>query len=123
MAHPPLIRFAVRLGQTHTHTHTQSEQITDIDNTKVVLKKRSGILSFVRVFALFVDRMESLMCGTEAPISRAAVTTGYTKVVWTIFDTLAEVAQLVQNDSKTTADDKAQLNIHIRMVGRRWLGR
>ncbi len=97
----------------------QGEQVADIDSTKVTLKKRSGILSFVRVFPLFVDRMEALTCATTAaPTSRAAVTKGYTQVVRSIFETLAEVAQLVQNDSKTAADDKDQLNIHILMVGR-----
>ncbi|KAJ3100932.1 Exocyst complex component 1 [Phlyctochytrium planicorne] len=94
------------------------EQIRTIEETKVVLKKRSGILPFIRTFPRFVDRLESFISESEG-FTRATVTKAYERLVKVIFDTVDAVAKEAlsdQKDSKGGFDDKEQLNIHILTV-------
>ncbi|KAJ3042939.1 Exocyst complex component 1 [Rhizophlyctis rosea] len=91
------------------------EQIKAIDETKVTSKKRSGILSFVRTFPRFVDRIERYLPMQEGP-TRAMADKAYAQIVAKMFETLEEVGQQVAADrteSKSSTDDKEFLNIHI----------
>ena len=80
-------------------------------------KKRTGILTFARVFPLFVERIEDSIRSFEAPLTEKAISDGYAQIFQCIMETLEAVALEAQNEAKATTDDKDQLNIHILMVG------
>ncbi|KAI9092400.1 exocyst complex component Sec3-domain-containing protein [Phlyctochytrium arcticum] len=88
------------------------DQVRGIDEVKVTFKKRSGILSFIRVFPHFVDRMERCLNGSSGAAS-TMVHAAYAKVVRAMLETLDAMAQQVASDPKAQADDKEHLNIHI----------
>ncbi|TPX63540.1 hypothetical protein SpCBS45565_g06534 [Spizellomyces sp. 'palustris'] len=88
------------------------DQTKSIDETKVTSKKRSGILSFIRTFPKFVDRVEKCLGGSTGP-ARRTVNQAYARIVKTMLETLDAMAQQVANDTKAAADDKEHLNIHI----------
>ncbi|KAJ3329805.1 hypothetical protein HDU76_007107 [Blyttiomyces sp. JEL0837] len=93
------------------------EQLKSIEETKVTLKKRSGILPFIKTFPLFVDRMEKCLEDSDGH-SRTAVSKCYSRLVKTIFDTLEAVAKEANTDPKDSKnqEDKESLNIYILTV-------
>ncbi|KAJ3191225.1 Exocyst complex component 1 [Irineochytrium annulatum] len=100
------------------HTNAdKDEQIKAVEETKVTLKKRSGILPFVRTFPRFLDRLEAFIEEPEG-FTRNTVSKAYERLVKIIFDALDAVAKDSSADLKDprNADDKEQLNIHILTV-------
>ncbi|KAJ3040279.1 hypothetical protein HK097_002606 [Rhizophlyctis rosea] len=91
------------------------EQMKAIDETKVTSKKRSGILSFIRTFPRFVDRIERYLPSYEGP-TRQMADKAYSQIVAKMFEALEEVGQQVaanNTETKGGSDDKEFLNIHI----------
>lgn len=112
------------------------EQIRIINETHSTLKKRSGILPFIRVFPLLVDRLESCLDNWDGPAS-FLLTRTYEKLSKAIFDTVEKIAKSEEPTSPTGAstaapntttasssttnqssqnDDKEMLNRHILMI-------
>ncbi|KAI8851591.1 exocyst complex component Sec3-domain-containing protein [Chytridium lagenaria] len=93
------------------------DQIKAIEETKVTLKKRSGILPFIRTFPRFVDRLEGFIFEPDG-FTRTTVSKAYERLVKVIFDTVDVVARDAYSDQKEKGalDDKEQLNIHILTV-------
>ncbi|KAI8916885.1 exocyst complex component Sec3-domain-containing protein [Entophlyctis helioformis] len=91
------------------------EQIKAIEETKVTLRKRSGILPFVKTFPKFVDRMEMMLSNWDG-LARRTVDKAYSRIIKSIFETLEAVAQQLGNDPKNASDEKDFLNIHILTV-------
>ncbi|KAJ3219492.1 Exocyst complex component 1 [Dinochytrium kinnereticum] len=109
---------AILMRLAHLLDKFIDEQIKAIEETKVTLKKRSGILPFIRTFPRFVDRLESFIAESEG-FCRSTVSKAYERLVKVIFDTVDVVARDVfsdQKDAKGALDDKEQLNIHILTV-------
>ncbi|KAK6096096.1 hypothetical protein MT418_003971 [Batrachochytrium dendrobatidis] len=88
------------------------EQIKAVEDTKVTLRKRGGILPFVKTFPRFVDRMETMLSNWDG-IARKTVDKAYSRIIKSIFETLDAVAQQAGNDSKANSEEKDSLNIHI----------
>ncbi|KAI8826808.1 exocyst complex component Sec3-domain-containing protein [Fimicolochytrium jonesii] len=88
------------------------EQIKAIDESKTTLKKRNGILSFVRTFPKFVQRVENILNGSTGNAQRT-INQAYARIIKMIFETLDTMAQQVTVDVKAAPDDKESLNIHI----------
>ncbi|KAI8811526.1 exocyst complex component Sec3-domain-containing protein [Cladochytrium replicatum] len=84
------------------------EQIKGIEDTKVGIKKRSGILPFVRTFPRFVDRTEKHLARSDGQ-ARQMVNKVYERAVSTILETVDAVAKEFEPDK--TGDD--HINIHI----------
>lgn len=105
------------------------DQVKAIDDQKVKLKKRKGVLSFIRVFPLFVKSIEAQLPGGLAnhlPIRRT-IDDHYTTINTHIFQSLKAIAK----DSgisgmgsqkphglqgATDAEDKEILNYHILLI-------
>lgn len=105
------------------------EQVKAIDDQKVKLKKRKGVLSFIRVFPLFVKSIEAQLPGGLAvhlPI-RKTIDDHYATINTHIFQSLKAIAK----DSgisgmgsqkphglqgATDAEDKEILNYHILLI-------
>ncbi|KAJ3340482.1 Exocyst complex component 1 [Gonapodya sp. JEL0774] len=100
-----------------------NEQVALIEETKVSLKRRTGVLSFIRTFPAFADRFESCIRDTQptphgAPsTARTLVNTSIERVVRKIFDSMdviaKDVQQAAESNSKAQQDDKERLNVHI----------
>ncbi|RKP18787.1 hypothetical protein ROZALSC1DRAFT_29563 [Rozella allomycis CSF55] len=83
------------------------EQVSAIENVKFDAKKRSGILHTIRVFPLYVDRMESIL-GKSNESSRELVNKSYERFGKAIFVHLEAVVKSIDS-----FEEKEQLNIHI----------
>ncbi|KAJ3120611.1 hypothetical protein HK098_004457 [Nowakowskiella sp. JEL0407] len=96
------------------------DQIKAIEETKVTIKKRSGLLLFIRIFPRFVERMEKMLGSSSTNFAtqsasitaRSMVNKAYDSIVRTIFETLEIVAKEVGMDVKVS-EEKEQVHIHI----------
>ena len=112
------------------------EQVKAIEETKVKVKKRKGIISFIRIFPLFSAAVEALIPASIDPNSthheslevRFIVNDAYTKILKAMWESLnfiakdnANSASAANNTStnpitSTDPDDKEALNYHILLI-------
>jgi hypothetical protein len=88
-----------------------SQQIKNVEQTKVTSKKRGGVAPFIRTFPLYVDRVESQLIGADSLEIRSSVDLAYDKIVQTMFDSLKHMAKL-----EGEGEDKGQLNYHVVLI-------
>ncbi|GHJ89203.1 hypothetical protein NliqN6_5605 [Naganishia liquefaciens] len=93
-----------------------AEQIRAIEATKLTVKKRKGVIGFVRHFPTFVERIEQQLVGAEDSSTRDVANAAYEQVLNTMLDTLQQMAKLDRTDMTGTGDDKSQLNYFIIMI-------
>ena len=105
------------------------DQVKAIDDQKVRLKKRKGVLSFIRIFPLFVKSIEAQLpngLSSETKI-RKVIAEHYTYINSHIFQSLKAIAkdsgisgmgsQKPQGlQGATDAEDKEILNYHILLI-------
>ncbi len=122
------------LAQTVTKIHdsinTQftrfvEEQIRGIEDTKVKIKKRKGVIAFMKTFPNFSIALENMLPPTRSldhlPI-RATVNDAYQQINKAMFESLKFIAKenptATQAQSSTTGDheDKEALNYHILLI-------
>ncbi|GAA5862901.1 hypothetical protein JCM3774_006681 [Rhodotorula dairenensis] len=90
------------------------EQIRSIEHTKLTLKKRKGVVPFVRVFPLYVARVESQLDGTPGPNIRKVIDAQYERITAAIFDCLQQLAKM---DGEGQGNEgKDQLNYHVILI-------
>ncbi|GAA5951609.1 hypothetical protein JCM8115_005195 [Rhodotorula mucilaginosa] len=90
------------------------EQIRSIEHTKLTLKKRKGVVPFVRVFPLYVARVESQLDGSPGPNVRKVIDAQYDRVTAAIFDCLQQMAKM---DGEGQGNEgKDQLNYHVILI-------
>ncbi|GAA5919946.1 hypothetical protein JCM1841_000062 [Sporobolomyces salmonicolor] len=93
------------------------EQIRSIEQTKLTLKKRKGVVPFVRVFPLFVARVESQLEGAETLNIRGVVNSQYERIVATMFDCLQQMAKMDgEGQGQAPGEGKDQLNYHVILI-------
>ena len=105
------------------------DQIKAIEETKVKIKKRKGVIGFMRVFPAFAARIEEQLPYdniTSTPHStsyqelevREMVNDGYGKINKAMFESLQAIAKESPNVTSQSVDpeDKEQLNYHIMMI-------
>ncbi|KAI1326568.1 exocyst complex component Sec3-domain-containing protein [Xylariaceae sp. FL0255] len=96
------------------------EQIRAIEDTKVKIKKRKGVISFMRVFPHFSASIENMLSTTDTTSSvRRAVDREYERIIKSMFDSLKVIAR--ENPSTLTnsgadPEDKEALNYHILLI-------
>ncbi|KAI1827039.1 exocyst complex component Sec3-domain-containing protein [Xylaria intraflava] len=96
------------------------EQIRAIEDTKVKIKKRKGVISFMRVFPLFSAAVENMLSTTDTTSSvRRAVDREYGRIIKSMFDSLKVIAR--ENPATLTSsgadpEDKEALNYHILLI-------
>ena len=100
------------------------EQIRAIEDTKVKVKKRKGVISFMRTFPLFsmsVENMLSVSAGEVLDI-RFKVNESYAKINRAMWDSLKFIAKEAPGQSTAQMagggdpEDKEILNYHILMI-------
>lgn len=96
------------------------EQIRAIEDTKVKIKKRKGVISFVRVFPLFAAAIENMMVVAEtSSSSRRSIDRAYDRIIKSMFESLKVIAR--ENPATLTSsgadpEDKEALNYHILLI-------
>lgn len=98
------------------------EQIRAIEETKVKIDKRRGVISFFRVFPVFSAAIESMLGGLESgcPRLRRAVDGEYERLLKCMFDSLMVIARehpaTGVASSVVDPEDKEALNFHILLI-------
>ncbi|PHH65927.1 hypothetical protein CDD81_875 [Ophiocordyceps australis] len=105
------------------------EQLKAIEDTRVKMNKRRGIISFVRVFPLFMAAVENIMAdvGSSSPGLRRTINYEYDRVLKSIFKTLKYIsrerpaAPSVGTSGNVgggagDAEHKEVLNLHILLI-------
>lgn len=100
------------------------EQIRGIEDTKVKIKKRKGVISFMRVFPNFSTAIENMIAGPthEQLDVRSSVDGAYTRInraMWESLNFIAKEApgqQPIASGSAGDPEDKEALNYHILLI-------
>ncbi|KAK7742346.1 hypothetical protein SLS53_004491 [Cytospora paraplurivora] len=99
------------------------EQIRSIEDTKVKINKRKGVISFMRVFPPFCMAVENMLVGIDPSLSvRRTVDREYDRIVKSMFDSLKVIARenpavgVAAAGSVADPEDKEALNYHILLI-------
>lgn len=97
------------------------EQIRAIEETKVKISKRKGVISFIRIFPAFSAAVENMLAGVDANLaSRSTIDREYDRLLKTMFDSLMVIARENPGVSVTSGsadpEDKEALNFHILLI-------
>ncbi|KAJ1894613.1 hypothetical protein LPJ66_005051 [Kickxella alabastrina] len=96
-----------------------SEQARAIEATKVVTKKRVGVLPFARIFPKFIAHIETLV-GETGYTARAIADNACSRISRLIFDTLESLLREAERNAQKNTDDKdaqkEQLNTHVLLL-------
>ncbi|GAA6059402.1 hypothetical protein JCM10212_003634 [Sporobolomyces blumeae] len=93
------------------------EQIRGIEQTKLTLKKRKGVVPFVRIFPNFVARVESQLEGCDKLDVRKVVNAQYERIVATMFECLQQMAKMDgEGQGQAPGEGKDQLNYHVILI-------
>jgi hypothetical protein len=94
------------------------EQIRAIEDTKVKIKKRKGVIGFVRIFPSFSLALETMLASAEDLEIRETVNNAYGEINNAMFESLKVIAR--ENPSAQTAgtdpEDKEALNYQILLI-------
>lgn len=100
------------LGKVLTRMHTDvarliDEQLHAVEHTPVALKKRKGIVPFVRAFAPFVQRIEAQLVDADDLPVRATINEAYERIARAMFTLLQSLSSA---GAVGADDDKGQLH-------------
>lgn len=104
--------------------HFINEQIRGIEDTKVKIKKRKGIIAFMKTFPNFSIALENMLPPTRSldhlPV-RTTVNAAYDRINKAMFESLKFIAKESPTATQTTAtagdyEDKEALNYHILLI-------
>ena len=94
------------------------EQIRAIEDTKVKIKKRKGVIAFIRIFPSFSLSLETMLVSADGLDIRQTVNNAYMRINKTMFDSLKVIARENPGAQTTGTDpeDKEALNYQILLI-------
>ncbi|KYK60643.1 hypothetical protein DCS_01781 [Drechmeria coniospora] len=96
------------------------EQIRAIEETKVKINKRKGVIAFIRVFPPFMTAVENMFTGLDSTLSlRRTINGEYDRILKSMFDSLMVIARenpTVGIGGGADPEDKEALNFHILLI-------
>ena len=99
------------------------EQIRSIEETKVKINKRKGVISFMRVFPPFSMGVENMLVGVDPNLNvRRTVDREYDRILRSMFESLKVIARenpavgVAAAGSVADPEDKEALNYHILLI-------
>ncbi|KPM34752.1 hypothetical protein AK830_g11832 [Neonectria ditissima] len=97
------------------------EQIRAIEETKVKIKKRKGVISFIRIFPTFSAAVENMLVGVDPNLSaRQTIDREYDRLLKSMFDSLMVIARenpaVSVTNGSADPEDKEALNFHILLI-------
>jgi hypothetical protein len=94
------------------------EQIRAIEDTKVKIKKRKGVIGFIRIFPSFSLSLETMLASADDLEIRETVNRAYVRINKAMFESLKVIAR--ENPAAQTAgadpEDKEVLNYQILLI-------
>ncbi|KAF4637967.1 hypothetical protein G7Y89_g123 [Cudoniella acicularis] len=94
------------------------DQIRAIEETKVKIKKRKGVIAFIRIFPSFSLTLETMLASSGDLEIRETVNHAYTRINKAMFESLKVIAR--ENPSAQTSgadpEDKEALNYQILLI-------
>ncbi|PBP27846.1 exocyst complex component Sec3 [Diplocarpon rosae] len=94
------------------------EQIRAIEDTKVKIKKRKGVIAFIRIFPSFSLTLETMLSTSHDLDIRQTVNNAYSRINKTMFESLKVIAR--ENPSAQVAgadpEDKEALNYQVLLI-------
>jgi hypothetical protein len=114
------------LQKLHGHLEVRfkkfvDEQLRAIEDTKVKISKRKGVIAFIRIFPTFSAAVENMLVGVDATLAaRGTIDREYDRILKTMFDSLMVIARENPSVGITTGsadpEDKEALNFHILLI-------
>lgn len=98
------------------------EQIRAIEETKVKINKRKGVIAFIRVFPAFMTAVENMLAGSELNAApRRIIDREYDRILKSMFDSLMVIAREhptagMAPGGSTDPEGKEALNFHILLI-------
>lgn len=95
------------------------EQIRAIEDTKVKIKKRKGVIAFSRIFPSFSLSLETMLISADDLDIRETVNNAYGRIIKTMFESLKVIARENPVASQTGAgdpEDKEALNYEVLLI-------
>ncbi|KKY35616.1 putative exocyst complex component sec3 [Diaporthe ampelina] len=99
------------------------EQIRAIEDTKVKINKRKGVISFMKVFPPFSMAVENMLLGIDPNLNvRRTVDREYDRILRSMFDSLKVIARenpavgVAAAGAGADPEDKEALNYHILLI-------
>ncbi|KAI9151945.1 Exocyst complex component 1 [Paramyrothecium foliicola] len=97
------------------------EQLRAIEETKVKINKRKGVISFFRIFPGFSTAVENMLTGLDASLGvRRTLDREYDRIVKCMFDSLKVIARenpaVGVTGGAADPEDKEALNFHILLI-------
>lgn len=97
------------------------EQIRAIEETKVKINKRKGVISFFRVFPAFMTAIENMVNGLDPNLAlRRMIDREYDRMLKSMFDSLMVIARehpaVGVTSGSADPEDKEALNFHILLI-------
>ena len=99
------------------------EQVRGIEDTKVKIKKRRGVIAFMKTFPAFSSAIENMLqpVNNQLPV-RTTINDAYQRINQTMFESLKFIAKESPNATQASAsaggdpEDKEALNYHILLI-------
>jgi hypothetical protein len=107
---------------TNEWTRFLAAQLRAIEDTKVKIKKRSGVIYFMRVFPHFSAHVEGMLppASEERGEVRTLVDDAYRQIIKAMFDSLRAIAKeapaMAAHAAAGDPEDKEALNYHILLI-------
>ncbi|KFY22294.1 hypothetical protein V493_06710 [Pseudogymnoascus sp. VKM F-4281 (FW-2241)] len=94
------------------------EQIRAIEDTKVKIKRRKGVIGFIRIFPLFSAIIENMLVSADDLDIRETVNNAYNRINKTMFESLKVIARDNTGIMETGAgsENKEELNHQILLI-------
>ena len=94
------------------------EQIRAIEDTKVKIKKRKGVIAFIRIFPSFSLTLETMLSTSHDLDIRQTVNNAYARINKTMFESLKVIARENPGAQVAGADpeDKEALNYQVLLI-------
>lgn len=98
------------------------EQIRAIEDTKVKINKRKGVIAFIRVFPAFMTVVENMLAGCDPNAApRRIIDREYDRILKSMFDSLMVIAREhptagMAPGGSTDPEGKEALNFHILLI-------
>lgn len=101
------------------------DQVRAVEETKVKIKKRKGVIGFMRIFPSFSVAVEAMLAGVDSSLPvRRMVNREYDRILKSMFESLKVIARenpavsvsVTGGSSSTDPEDKEALNFHILLI-------
>lgn len=99
------------------------EQIRAIEDTKVKINKRKGVISFMKVFLTFSMAIENMLTGIDPNLNvRRTIDREYDRILKSMFESLKVIARdnpaasVAAAGASADPEDKEALNYHILLI-------